>query len=56
MGLRLGVTAEAIAMAAVLSAPCPPFRHASPVVHTDPAVFNSIAAESFVSFAFETGI
>lgn len=55
MGLRLGVAAEAIAMAAVLSAPSP-FRRASPLVHTDPMVVNSIAAESFVSFAYETGV
>lgn len=39
-------------MAAVLSAPFPPFRRASNLIHEDPDVYNSIAAQSFVSIHF----
>lgn len=49
LGARLGVLAEAVAMAAILSAPSLPFRRASSLLHDDPDDYNAIVAESFVS-------
>lgn len=45
----MGVLAEAVAMAAILSAPSLPFRRASSLLHDDPDDYNAIVAESFVS-------
>lgn len=52
LGARLGVLAEAIVMAAVLSAPTSPFRRANSLVHEDPDQYNAIVRDSFVSCLF----
>lgn len=49
MGHRLGVLPEAVALAAILSAPSLPFRRASMLIHDNPDKFNSIVGSSFVS-------
>jgi hypothetical protein len=46
-GISLGVGAEAVVVANAMSQPKTIFRIASPLVHTDPSVFNEILRASF---------